>query len=330
MNKIDLGHIDLNLLVTFEVLMREGNVTRAAEQLGRTQSAISHSLARLRDQLGDPLLVKAGGKMSPTPYALKLMEDIVPILRSIQHVIAPPAPFDPATSTRLFRIAFPDNSRAFLTGIYARVQREAPGVAVEWITPNSEMLPLVAGGHIDICELAGAAPLPDGIEAYQGQPYTWMTYLRKDHPAIKDWGPAAWEKWPHVKVAVDTKNISPVDDVMRTDGLKRRVGAKIPNFASLGPLLANTNFLATLPPITVVDVIDEFDLVALKPPVEIAPMPFRFLWSFRLSNDPGSRWFRNLVIETFSTLQRKAEERLTARWLERAMAKGLEQTAGGL
>ena len=132
------------------------------------------------------------------------------------------------------------------------------------------------------------------------------------------------------KVAVDTKNISPVDDVMRTDGLKRRVGAKIPNFASLGPLLANTNFLATLPPITVVDVIDEFDLVALKPPVEIAPMPFRFLWSFRLSNDPGSRWFRNLVIETFSTLQRKAEERLTARWLERAMAAGLEQTTGGL
>lgn len=153
MNKIDLGRIDLNLLVTFEVLMRERNVTRAAEELGRTQSAISHSLARLREQLGDPLLVKVGGRMTPTPYALKLIEDIVPILRSIQHVISPPEPFDPATSQRLFRIAFPDNSRAFLTNLFTRVQREAPGVGVEWLTPNPEMLPLVAGGQIDICEL---------------------------------------------------------------------------------------------------------------------------------------------------------------------------------
>lgn len=90
MKEINLGHLDLNLLVTFEVLMRVGNVTRAADELGRTQSAISHSLSRLRDQLGDPLLVKAGGKMSPTPFAIKLIENIRPILQSIQHVVAPP------------------------------------------------------------------------------------------------------------------------------------------------------------------------------------------------------------------------------------------------
>lgn len=321
MSKIDLGRIDLNLLVTFEVLMRERNVTRAAEELGRTQSAISHSLARLREQLGDPLLVKAGGRMTPTPYALKLIEDIVPILRSIQHVISLPEPFDPTTSQRLFRIAFPDNSRAFLTNLFTRVQREAPGVAVEWLSPTPEMLPLVAGGQIDICELPGSAPLLEGIEAHRGRPYTWMTYMRKDHPAAKDWGPAAWETWPHVKVLVDNKNPSPVDDVARADGLKRKIGAWIPNFASLGPLLANTNFVATLPPITMVDVLSEFDLLALKPPVEIAPMPVRFLWSFRLTNDQGSRWFRNLVIETFSELQRQAEIQLRSRWPDRAMGQ---------
>jgi DNA-binding transcriptional LysR family regulator len=321
MKKIDLGHIDLNLLVTFEALMREGNVTRAAEELGRTQSAISHSLARLRAQLGDPLLVKSGGKMTPTPYALKLVEDIVPILRSIQHVIAPPAPFEPATSKRHFRVAFPDNSRAFFTSFFARVQREAPGVTVDWMLPSSDMLPLVAGGHIDICTLAGSGLPPEGIESYQGQPFTWMTYMRKNHPAIREWGPAAWEKWPHVKVNIDVKYVSPVDDEMRTDGLKRTIGAKIPSFANLGPLLTNTNFLATLPPITVADVLDEFELVALKPPVTIAPMPFRFMWSFRLSNDPGNRWLRNLAIETFNEIHRKAEEQLTSRWIEHAMAR---------
>jgi len=93
MNQINLAHLDLNLLVTFEVLMTEGSVTRAAERLSRTQSAISHSLARLREQLGDPLLIKVGGAMEPSPFALQLVEDIRPILRSIQRIAALPQHF---------------------------------------------------------------------------------------------------------------------------------------------------------------------------------------------------------------------------------------------
>src|SRR6266516_2543833 len=79
MNEIDLRRFDLNLLVVFEVLMIERNVTRAAERLGRTQSAVSHSLARLRQQLGDPLLLKGARRMEPTPFALKLLDEAQPI-----------------------------------------------------------------------------------------------------------------------------------------------------------------------------------------------------------------------------------------------------------
>lgn len=108
MNEIDLRRLDLNLLVVFEVLMAERSVTRAAARLGRTQSALSHALARLREQVGDPLLVKVGGRMSPSPFAEKLVEDVRPILRSIQRALVPPQAFDPATSTRTFRVAIPD------------------------------------------------------------------------------------------------------------------------------------------------------------------------------------------------------------------------------
>src|SRR5438552_13688947 len=132
MNEIDLSHLDLNLLVTLEVLVREGSVARAAERLGRTQSAVSHSLGRLREQLGDPLLVKVGGRMSPSPFALKLVEDIRPILRNIQRVIAPPEPFEPEQSERIFRIASPEISAAVMGGIIGRVQAEAPRVVVDW------------------------------------------------------------------------------------------------------------------------------------------------------------------------------------------------------
>ena len=78
MNKIDLRRIDLNLLLLFDVLMQVGSVSKAADQLGRTQSAVSHALGRLREQLGDPLLVKVGGRMQPSPYAMELVQEVRP------------------------------------------------------------------------------------------------------------------------------------------------------------------------------------------------------------------------------------------------------------
>lgn len=317
MSKIDLSRVDLNLLVTFEVLMREMNVTRAAEELGRTQSAVSHSLAKLRDQLGDPLLIKSGGRMTPTPYALKLIKDIVPILRSLQTVIALPEPFVPATSNRHFQIVSPVHTRSFLTNVFSRVQREAPGVSVEWRTPTSDIFPLLVGGQIDICAMGRAPHLADGLDEHPVQRHRWMTYVRKDHPAAQDWGPAAWQKWPHVKVNIDNRTASPVDDVEHQGGLSRRIGAWVPDFGNVGPLLAETDFMATLPPTLMIDAMNDFDLLALKPPVEITPLAQRFVWSLRLSNDPGSRWFRNLVIEVYTDLQKQAETEHTARWLER-------------
>ena len=321
MSEINLGHLDLNLLVTFDVLMREGNVTRAAARLGRTQSAVSHSLARLREQVGDPLMVKAGGRMSPTPFAQKLIEDIRPILRSIQRVVAPPEPFDPATSTRIFRLALPVISHKFLNNVFARVHNEAPGVGIEWLAPSTETLAAVVGGQIDISEWPGSTALPDGVEVQLGQPFTWMTYMRKDHPATRNWGIKAWETWPHLKVNVGNDVRSPVDAAASGKGPGRRVGAWIPHFADVGPLLARTNFLATFPPIAMVDISEEYGLCALDPPYPIAPLPLRFIWSFRLTNDPGSRWFRTIVIETLSELQRTAEAGVTRRAPARARSK---------
>src|SRR4051812_21118315 len=105
---IDLRRFDLNLLVVFEVLMAERSVTRAAERLGRTQSAVSHALARLRRQLGDPLLLKGARRMEPTPFALTLLEEAQPILRGLQRMLLPRRRFDPGTSRRVFRLAMPD------------------------------------------------------------------------------------------------------------------------------------------------------------------------------------------------------------------------------
>jgi DNA-binding transcriptional LysR family regulator len=308
MSEIDLSGLDLNLLVTLEVLMREGNVTRAAERLGRTQSAVSHALGRLREQLGDPLLVKAGGRMSPSPFALKLVEEIRPILRNIQRVIAPPEPFRPKESERVFRIASPEIAPAVMAGIIGRVHAEAPRVMVDWTAASTDAVAQVAAGLIDIAELGGSTPLPEGLEVFQGKPWTWLTYARKDHPALDDWGIEAWTKWPHLKLRIGNTVPSPVEEAAKGGGPKRRIGAYIPTGLGVGPLVALTNMLATFPPIGIREALKDFGLRVLEPPFPIAPMPVRFLWSSRLANDPGSKWFRAIVMAVFSEEQLKAEE----------------------
>jgi LysR family transcriptional activator of mexEF-oprN operon len=156
MNEIDLRRFDLNLLIVFEVLMAERSVTRAAERLSRTQSAISHSLARLRDQLGDPLLIKGGRRMQPTAFALEFLEQVRPILRNIQRVLSPRHAFDPATSRRMFRLSAPDFALTLFTRLLARLRAEAPHVSIEWTGLRSSLLSDLAEGQIDVA----IAPAP--------------------------------------------------------------------------------------------------------------------------------------------------------------------------
>src|SRR5258707_13585135 len=148
MNEIDLRRFDLNLLIVFEVLMTERSVSRAAERLGRTQSAVSHSLSRLRSQLGDPLLIKGGVRMQPTAVALDLIEQTRPMLRGIQRVLSPRYVFDPASSRRVFRVAAPDFMLTVFAHLLSRLRSEAPGVSAEWTAPREPTLLDVAEGQI--------------------------------------------------------------------------------------------------------------------------------------------------------------------------------------
>jgi DNA-binding transcriptional LysR family regulator len=150
MHEIDLRRFDLNLLVVFDVLMIERSVTRAAERLGRTQSAVSHSLSRLRQQFGDPLLVKGGLRMQPTAFALDLIEQARPMLGGIQRMLSPQHIFDPQHSRRVFRLAAPDFMLTLFADLLCRLRSEAPSVAIEWTAPREPTLLDVAEGQIDI------------------------------------------------------------------------------------------------------------------------------------------------------------------------------------
>jgi DNA-binding transcriptional LysR family regulator len=304
MHDIDLRRLDLNLLVTFEVLMTERSVTRAAERLNRTQSAVSHALARLREQVGDPLLIKMGGRMTPSPYAERLIDDVRPILRSIQRVLLPPQPFDAATSTRTFRIAVSDIAPSLFSRLMAAATRAAPHVTIDWVTETPQTALAVADGQIDVAFVASALKLPEGIARHEAGDIPWATFMRADHPARDDWSPAAWGRWPHVLVQIGNSLQSPVAAASARD--RRHIAARVLNFSAVPPLLARTDCVATLPAIAMHEALERFGLRAVRPPFAVASMSHRFIWSERLTNDPAVRWLRDLLLGVFATVLRES------------------------
>jgi DNA-binding transcriptional LysR family regulator len=307
MNQIQLEprleRLDLNLLVTFEVLMSEGSVARAATRLSRTPSAISHSLARLREQVGDPLLVKSGKGMTPSPFAENLVAEVRPILRSIQRIVAPPAPFDPATSTRQFRAAIADFAPTLLPRVVAQVQRQAPGVAVEWLAPSAATIAAVADAQIDLSLVESRTQTPEGTRRADAGELSVLTFARQGHPAVARWSAAAWKRWPHVVVQLGERVRSQVEIAAEGRGIQRIVGATVPNFSQIPALLSQSNLLATMTPLVMDGAMERYGLVALEAPLPITPSAFSFIWSFRRENDPGSRWFRALVMRTYAELR---------------------------
>jgi|SRR4051794_4216829 DNA-binding transcriptional LysR family regulator len=293
MNEIDLRRFDLNLLVVFEVLMAERSVSRAAERLGRTQSAVSHSLSRLRAQLGDPLLIKGGVRMQPTAFAFDLIEQARPMLRGMARALSPRYVFDPAGSQRVFRVAAPDFMLSVFAHLLARLRMEAPGVSAEWTAPREPTLLDVAEGQIDVAIVPAGLRLPDGVASEAVGALGWRCYGRKDHPAFGKWSRKSWTRWPHLVVRVGDNLASPVNIAASAAGLERKIAGWVPHFSAIAPVLATSDLLSTLPVIAMDETMHAYDLESRKVPFPIAPLPHVMVWSTTRSRDPAMTWLRD-------------------------------------
>jgi DNA-binding transcriptional LysR family regulator len=192
----------------------------------------------------------------------------------------------------------------------ARIRREAPGVMMDWATEGPQTLLAEAEGQVDVAFVASALALPEGLGRHEAGDVQWTTFARRDHPAIGSWGAAAWAKWPHVVVQVGNSLQSPVTAAAGEAARKRPIAARVLNFSAVGPLLARTDLLATLPVIVMHEDLEQHGLTALPPPFPVKAMPHRFVWSQRLSNDPAARWLRAVVAECFAEVLQDCEARI--------------------
>ena len=295
MNKIDLRRVDLNLLPVFTVLMEECHVSRAAERLGRTQSAVSHALERLREQLGDPLLVRVGGAMRPSPFALELVAELRPLLQHVQRILSPREAFEPATSERTFRVVLPDFWSDSVGRFLALTGRIAPAISLEWLAPRETSLIDLAAGQVDLVVAPSQLVHPEGVQSIPLGALAWQSFVRTGHPAIKPWSRKTWLAYPHIVVAVGDRLQSPVQSARGFPNTRRRIGARVPNFSAVAPLLAQTDMIATLPVMAIGQSAVHYKLVALQPPIDVPPIAHSLYWSSQQANEPTVKWLRETI-----------------------------------
>jgi DNA-binding transcriptional LysR family regulator len=327
-----LAAIDLNLLVAFDALARERSVTRAAERVGVTQSAMSHALGRLRDLLGDPLLVRGSGGMTLTARAEALVVPLRSGLVTLGRALAEPPVFEPAAVRRAFRVASPDLFDVLaVPRVLERIRSEAPGVDLGVAPVNDRRLgEALETGEIDaavVPEVSGLrtqpAELGGGLVRRTLLRDRFVCYLRADHPALGarsakvgarslELSLAAYVQASHAVVSPSGAGPGLVDHALEQRGLARRVALRIPHFYSALAITATSDLILTAPSALAQLVPEGSPLVVLPSPLPLPEHSLQLVWHERFSSDPGQRWLRDMLADVARSIETLGRESVTA------------------
>lgn len=298
MKPVDMLNLDLRSLATFVAVLDEGGVSRAAVRLGVTQSAVSHTLERLRQAFGDPLFVKSGRGIVPTDYALRTGPHIRQLLDDLRTLPSGP-PFEPATAEFTFTIAANDYQRdLLLPGLVKTLRDQAPGIHLQVIPsgiPNADLL------RKEACDLVISPFAPETTDIMQrglmaDRMVVFYDQNQRDAPAdLKDYMNA-----DHITVLFATGEKPGLDSTMEARGLKRRSMVTVSNFSGLPEFLRGTDLLASAPERMSNQLMRDFAYVPL--PFEYNPFTLLMLWHRRHQTDPAHRWVRNQLNSVAATM----------------------------
>ena len=295
MKKIHSPALDLNLIKMFDAMMEARSVSRAAEILGVSQSAVSHALARLRGMVGDPLFVRTGNRMEPTARAQRLAEPVRDLLLGAARTLAVEEEFDPTRETRTFTIAAIDSLQALLlTGLLREAHMLRIGVLVKNLELEATMA-AVDTGDIDLA--IGVFP---NIRRWHEK----QTLYREKHVCLFDPRQVAltspismadYVRYPHIIPSLGGKLSSFVDELLAKAGVQRQVIAGTTQFLAIPFMLTQAPLIATMP-----ERIAQFCVVMMG--LAISPVPYEtkeaditMLWHRRNSNSPAHSWLRQRI-----------------------------------
>lgn len=299
---MNIRSVDLNLLVVFDAMVEHRSVTRAAEALNLSQPAMSAAVARLRAIFDDPLFVRAGAEMRPTPRAVDLSSPVRQVVRTIKTEILQGSVFNPAVSNRTFTLVMPDIAEVnFLPRILACLASEAPNT-------NVRTLAMPRHAAAESLEL-GAAELalgyfPDlqkaGIFQQRLIRNSHVCLVRKAHPTIgSKMTMAEFLAASHAVVKPDGRE-HVFEQFLQKKGLTRRVLVEISHFMSLLPIVETSDLIATVPRDLAEFCVEHGAVRYVATPMKSPVIDVHLFWHRRFQKDPAHAWLRGAIHKLFS------------------------------
>ncbi|GHH65376.1 hypothetical protein GCM10018781_17800 [Kitasatospora indigofera] len=307
--------IDANLALALDALLAEHSVTRAAARLHTSPAAMSRTLARLRRILQDPLLVRAGQTMVPTPRAQALREEAAAVVRSLGALLSPGASVDPAGLSSTFTLQAADLVGAALApGLLRLAQREAPGVSFRIRAEELEAGPALRDGRIDL-EIGSIDHVDPETRVEELADLRMMAAVRPGHPLTEgELTPARLAAARHVTVSRRGRFTGPLDTALAAQGLHRRVGVVLPGHLAAMALAARTDVVCLVPaalpgaaPSPLTQDAAALGLRLLDIPLDLPPLTIGMAWHPRNTADGAHRWLRAAVRRTLRTPTAAAE-----------------------
>jgi len=306
---MNLQSIDLNLLVAFEALMEERNVTRAARRIGLSQPAMSNALTRLRRTFDDPLLVRTPGAMTPTHAAQALIEPIRSALAQLRLTLEKRPSFEPRGSNRSFHVLANDYAEIILLApLVGELRREASGVSIRIQRPPNVFQPPSRTALSDSYDIAvgffpDALSLDPSVRSVGLFDEDNVCIAASDHPRIR--GKVSLRQYTaegHVAVFYKTEGPGVIDTILSQRGMTRRLAVQAPHFASVPFIVSDSNLIATVPRRLALRLKRTLKLQLLPLPIAMPRLRLSMLWHERMEADPAHRWFRTMVSQIAETV----------------------------
>lgn len=303
MDHRELASTDLNLLVAFDALLETCSVTKAAALLHVTQSAMSHTLKRLRDTFGDPLFVRSGRAMAPTPTAEALAIPVRAALVQFHEAMASGGRFDPLTTTRSFKIAASDFAALTLIPDILRLFRErAPNANIVVLQGTRTDTAALCSGDLDLALYPVQEQSPDLLSTQLFEE-RFVGLVRADHPDVgATLTLETYAELPHLLISPTGGGPARADSALAEHGLTRRVVVRVAHFLVAPLLVAESDLILTAPARLARFAVSVAPVRIVELPLTVPGFPVDAIWHVRHAAEPANRWIRELVVEAATHL----------------------------
>ena len=294
---------DLNLLFTLDALLAENSVARAARRLRLSPSAMSRALARLRETMGDPLLVRAGRGLVPTPRALELRAQVSQLVQDSEAVLRPAGKLEPKRLVRTFTLRTTDGfAENFGAELIERVSAAAPGVKLRFVLKADKDSTLLREGLVDLETGVVGQTMGPEVRAQALFRDRFIGVVRQGHPLAKGRiTPARYAAGRHISVSRRGLDRGPIDAALVPLGLERKIVAIVGGFPAALSLARGSDLIASVPEKHTG--ILRAGMHSFSLPITTPEITVSLLWHPRLDADPAHRWLRGLVREVCAAVR---------------------------